>query len=135
MTLEELLEHHGVRLTANRLLIARALQAAHRPLSLSELETALETVDKSIISRTLASFRDAHLVHVLENSGEGVRYELCHSHHEDQDDDLHVHFYCEKCHRTFCLEDTPLPPVAVPEGYAATSATYLIKGCCPECAG
>ena len=131
--MEHLLEEHGVKATPNRLLVARALASAGRPLSLMELEAQLETIDKSAIFRTLGAFKDAHLVHVLEDSGDGVRYELCHSHHEDHDDDIHVHFYCTKCHRTFCLEDTPVPPVHVPEGYEVESVSYLLKGVCPEC--
>jgi len=131
--MEHLLEEHGVKATPNRLLVARALANAGRPLSLMELEAQLETIDKSAIFRTLGAFKDAHLVHVLEDSGEGVRYELCHSHHDDHDDDVHVHFYCTKCHRTFCLEDTPVPPVQVPEGYEVESVSYLLKGVCPEC--
>ena len=132
MSLEELLEHHGVKPTANRLLVARALQESRRPLSLMELEEKLETVDKSAVFRTLVTFRDAHLVHMLD--GDPVRYELCHSHHEDLDDDLHVHFYCLKCHKTYCLDDTPIPPVKALEGYAVQEASYLLKGLCPECA-
>jgi Fur family ferric uptake transcriptional regulator len=132
--MEHLLEEHGVKATPNRLLVARALASAGRPLSLMELEAQLETIDKSAIFRTLGAFKDAHLVHVLEDSGDGVRYELCHSHHEDHDDDVHVHFYCTKCHRTFCLEDTPVPPVQVPEGYEVESVSYLLKGVCLECA-
>ena len=131
--MEHLLEEHGVKTTPNRLLVARALANAGRPLSLMELEAQLETIDKSAIFRTLGAFKDAHLVHVLEDSGEGVRYELCHSHHDDHDDDVHVHFYCTKCHRTYCLEDTPVPPVQVPEGYEVESVSYLLKGVCPEC--
>ena len=129
----ELLESPGVKPTANRIVIARALAAAGRPMSMTELETELETIDKSNVFRTLQAFREAHLVHVLDDSGDGVRYELCHSHHEDEDDDLHVHFYCEKCRRTYCLEDIPVPSVAVPDGYDVHSVSYLIKGICPSC--
>jgi Fur family ferric uptake transcriptional regulator len=131
--LEHLLEHHGVKPTANRLLIVRALEAAGRPLSLMELEAQLDTIDKSNVFRALTAFREAHLVHVLEDTGGGVRYELCHSHHRDQDDDVHVHFYCTRCHKTYCLEDTPVPPVTVPEGYVPESVSYLVKGICPAC--
>ena len=131
--MEKLLNEHGIRPTANRLLIARALEEAGRPLSLMELEARLETVDKSNISRALALFREARLVHVLEDAGEGIRYELCHRHGEHTDDDLHVHFYCVRCHRTFCLENVPVPQVAVPDDYAVQSASYLLRGVCPDC--
>ena len=65
MNLEHLLEHHGVKVTANRLLIARALEQAGRPLSLMELEQEIDSIDKSNIFRTLVAFKDVHLVHVL----------------------------------------------------------------------
>ena len=131
--LEELFALHGVKITANRLLIAQALQEAGRPLSMTELEERLETIDKSNVFRALTVFRDAHLVHALEDSGDGVRYELCHSHGDAHDDDIHVHFYCIKCHRTYCLYDTPVPPVKAPEGYEVEGASYLLRGICPEC--
>lgn len=132
-SLEQLLQEHGVKPTANRLLIAKALQEAPGPMTMMELETELETIDKSNVFRALTAFREAHLVHVLEDTGEGIRYELCHSHGEDHDEDLHVHFYCTRCHRTYCLENLPIPAVEVPEGYLWESANYLIKGICPAC--
>ena len=132
--MEKLLSQHGVKPTPNRLLVARELSSAGRPLSLIELEGRLETVDKSSIFRTLSLFRDAHLVPVLEDSGDGVRYELCHASGE-HDDDLHVHFHCTLCHKTFCLESVPVPEVAVPEGFTPHSATHLVRGLCPDCKG
>jgi len=132
-SLEQLLQEHGVKPTANRLLIAKALQEAPGPMTMMELEAELETIDKSNVFRALTAFREAHLVHVLEDTGEGIRYELCHSHGEDHDEDLHVHFYCTRCHRTYCLENLPIPAVEVPEGYLWESANYLIKGICPAC--
>lgn len=129
----ELMQRHGVKPTANRIVIARTLAAAGRPLSMTELETRVETIDKSNVFRTLQTFREAHLVHVLDDTGDGVRYELCHRHDDDQDDDVHVHFYCEKCHRTYCLEDIPVPAVTIPQGYEIHSVSYLIKGICEDC--
>ena len=129
----QLMEHHGVKPTANRILIAQALLDAGRPVSMMEIEAMVETIDKSNIFRALQAFREAHLVHVLDDTGDGVRYELCHSHHDDEDDDVHVHFYCEKCHRTYCLEDTPIPPVSIPEEFEVETVNYLLKGICPDC--
>lgn len=136
MTHEEtirLLEEHGVKVTANRLLIAGALALSGRPVSLSELEDQLESIDKSNIFRALTLFREAHLVHQLEDVGGGVRYELCHRHDDGEDDDLHVHFYCTRCRRIYCLEEIPIPRVPVPEAYSAESASYWIRGLCPSC--
>ena len=132
MKVEHLMAEHGVKVTANRLLIARALEQAGRPLSMMELEAQVESIDKSNVFRSLMAFKDAHLVHVLD--GDPVRYELCHSHHQDHDDDLHVHFFCVKCHKTYCLEEIPVPPVQAPEGYRVQEESYLLRGICPQCA-
>ncbi len=133
MKVEHLMAEHGVKVTANRLLIARALEQAGRPLSMMELEAQVESIDKSNVFRSLMAFKDAHLVHVLD--GDPVRYELCHSHHQDHDDDLHVHFFCVKCHKTYCLEGIPVPPVQAPKGYQVQEESYLLRGICPQCAG
>ena len=63
-----------------------------------------------------------------------LRYELCMRHSEDSDDDEHIHFHCVACGRTFCLPDSPVPAVALPDGYVVMSANYLIRGLCPACA-
>ena len=47
--------------------------------------------------------------------------------------DMHTHFYCEACHRTFCLKDISAPIVDLPEGFLTYSVNYIIKGICPEC--
>lgn len=132
-TIEEMLIEHGVRPTANRIVIARSLSLAGRPLSMSELEVILDTIDKSNIFRALTTFKEAHLVHTIEDGSDNVKYELCHSHEDHHDDDLHAHFYCEHCHRTFCLEEIPVPEVTLPQGYSIHSANFVLKGVCPEC--
>ena len=131
--IETLLEHHGVKPTANRIVVARTLAEAGRPMSLTELEYKILSIDKSGVFRALTLFREHHLVHVIEDGSGGMRYELCHSHDNEADDDLHMHFYCERCRRTYCLTDTPIPAVNVPEGFTITSANYLLKGICPNC--
>lgn len=127
------LQEHGIKPTANRIVVLKALASANRPLSLTELEYQILTIDKSGVFRALTLFRENGLVHVLEGSADGVRYELCHSHSHDHDDDLHVHFHCEQCNRTYCLDDTPVPVVGLPEGFVMSSVNYMVKGVCPTC--
>lgn len=128
---EEMLNGWGVRPTANRILILKSLYESARPLSMVEIESMVKTVDKSNISRTLGLFRDNHLVHIIE-AGDSLRYELCHSHNHKEHDDMHVHFYCERCHRTFCI-NSPIPQVQLPEGYSMRSVNYMVKGICRDC--
>lgn len=132
-TCVKLLGQHGVKPTSNRILVAKALAAADHPSSLSELEESLVSVDKSGIFRALLLFRDHHLVHTVEDGEGATKYELCLSVHEDEDEDMHVHFYCERCHRLFCLHDTPIPHIRLPRGFSSDSANFVVKGICASC--
>lgn len=127
-----LFEQHDIRPTANRIIVAKALAAEQQPLTMSELEDRIGSIDKSVIFRTLTLFKEQHFVHALDD-GEGTRYELCHSHDHSVDNDMHVHFHCERCGQTLCLEDIPVPNVALPEGYRMHSANFVLKGTCPTC--
>ena len=129
----DLMMHHGVKPTANRILVAEALHRAGRPMSMMELEDAIGSIDKSGISRTISLFREQHLVHTIQDGGDGVRYELCHSHSDSHDEDAHVHFYCTSCRKTFCLDNIPIPDVALPDGYDRESVNYMVSGICPDC--
>jgi Fur family ferric uptake transcriptional regulator len=131
----ELLEQHGVKPTANRIVVAKALAAAENPMSLAELERKILTIDKSGIFRALTLFREHHLVHVIEGGGEGVKYEFCHSHSHEHDEDVHPHFFCERCQKTFCLDNMGMPDITLPDGFRPRSANLIIKGLCPDCAG
>lgn len=128
-----MLLEHNIRPTANRVMLVRALAEAEHPLTMSELEDAVDTIDKSNVFRALTLFREQHLVHVMEDGADAVRYELCHSHDDELDNDVHAHFYCERCGRTFCLNDIPIPTVVLPEGYRMNTINYLVKGICPKC--
>lgn len=130
---EALMLEHGVKPTANRILILRTLLHGHRPLSMTEIETELESVDKSIISRTLATFREHHLLHALEDGGDSLRYEVCRCGEEEADTDHHVHFHCERCGHTFCFEDLPVPAITYPDGFDVHHINYMAHGLCPEC--
>jgi len=127
------LEEHGIRATANRILVLKALMESASPLTMSELEEKLDTLDKSSIFRTLTAFREHHLVHAIGTCDEGTKYEACHSCHEEGDSDEHVHFHCSVCHRTFCFEDIPVPQAALPDGFMVEDVNYVANGICPDC--
>ena len=128
-----LLQVHGIKPTATRILVAKALASSIQPQSLAELERRIISIDKSNIFRALVLFREQHLVHAIEGSSDGTKYELCYSHDHEHDDDQHPHFYCEKCQQTYCLNDAELPEIQLPQGFEAHSANLMIKGLCPHC--
>ncbi len=129
-----LMQEHGIRPTAGRILVLRTLLAEGRPLSMTEIETALESVDKSTVSRALAAFRERHLLHCIEDGSGQQRYEICHCPEEADDDDRHVHFHCKACGRTFCFEELPVPAVTYPAGVRGEEDTYAAHGPSHHCA-
>ena len=132
--IEDLLLAHNIRHTSNRVLIVRTLAMSGAPLSVKDFEKKLLTIDKSDIFRTLTLFKEHHLVHQIEEGNGMTAYELCLRHSHEEDDDVHVHFYCESCQHTFCLYNTPIPAIVVPNGFQVAGANYLVKGICPACA-
>ena len=132
-TCVRLLEEHDIKPTANRIVVAKALASSMNPQSLSELERKIVTIDKSNVFRALTLFKEHHLVHAIEGSSDGTKYELCHSHSHEHDDDQHPHFFCEVCQQTYCLEGMEMPTLELPEGFETHTANYIIKGVCPHC--
>lgn len=130
----EMLDSHGIKPTANRIVVAMELDRASCPMTMAELERKILSIDKSGIFRVLSLFKAHHFVHVVEDGGgAGARYELCRSHQGEVDEDEHPHFRCEACGRVFCLEDVSVPRVCLPEGFTLRAVSLLVKGLCPEC--
>lgn len=130
---ESILEKKGVKPTPNRLLVLKGLLDAGRPVSLSELEIILDSVDRSSIFRVLSLFAAHHVVHEMEDGSGMMKYEVCSGVDGCSLDDMHVHFHCEVCGTTYCLKDMRIPEVELPEGFSMESVNFMIKGICPAC--
>ena len=129
-----LLEKRGVKPTSNRILVLKALIAAARPVSLSELDEIIGTMDRSSIFRVLTLFAASHVAHAMEDGSGTMRYEICDGDDECTLDDMHTHFYCERCHRTYCFKSIHIPAIDLPEGFTMSSVNYMVKGVCSRCA-
>lgn len=126
--------HRGIKPTAIRLLVLRTMFRGDETVSLPQLERLLPTVDKSSISRTLCTFLTGKLIHAVDDGSGSVKYNVCSDDCDCGIEDEHTHFYCEQCHRTFCLKRIQVPQVALPPGFAQHSINYVVKGLCPQCA-
>lgn len=130
-----LLEKAGIKPTSNRILVLKTLMDSSQPLSLIELETELQTVERSSISRVLSLLLEKDVVHVFED-GKGIaKYEICQGETHCSIDDMHAHFYCEKCERVYCFEDVSAPRIEIPDGFEVKSINYMLKGICNQCCG
>lgn len=129
----EILRQKGVKPTSNRILVIKELMRSNAPVNLAKLEESLDTVDKASIFRVLELFAAKDIVHVIEDGSRSLKYEICHcgSHHDISGQ--HVHFYCEVCKETFCLENVHIPRIDIPPGFVPKSANFVLKGVCPKC--
>lgn len=124
----------GIKPTAMRILILHSMMEIPHAVSLADLEQALDTVDKSTIFRTLTLFLSHHLIHGIDDGSGSLKYEVCGNECACSIDDLHTHFYCERCRRTFCFKSIHIPLIELPEGFQMRSINYVVKGVCADCA-
>ena len=127
------LESKGIRPTANRILVMKTLMGEQNPQSLSNLERKMVSMDKSSFFRTLTLFLEHDVVHAFEDGRGVLCYELCEEKGACDHHDGHIHFYCESCQRSFCMEDIHIPSFELPEGFYPHSISFVIKGECPDC--
>lgn len=127
------LESKGIRPTANRILVMKTLMGEQNPQSLSNLERKMVSMDKSSIFRTLTLFLEHDVVHAFEDGRGVLCYELCEEKGACDHHNGHIHFYCESCQRSFCMEDIHIPSFELPEGFYPHSISFVIKGECPDC--
>lgn len=128
-----ILQSHKLRITECRQEIIREFLDKQVALAHSDLEDALDSqFDRVTIYRTLKTFVDKDVVHkVLDDSG-ATKYALC-SHEEEVHNHEHVHFKCEICGETTCLESITLPNIKLPKGFKKKEMSLLVQGICNKC--
>lgn len=127
------LNKKGIKPTANRILVLKELMRFSAPASLTDLEKRLVNMDKSSIFRVLTLFHEHDVVHAFQDGRGTLSYELCESEGECTHNDHHVHFFCEKCQQTYCLDHISLSQFGLPKDFVATSASFVINGICAKC--
>jgi len=129
----ERLEARGIKPTAIRLLVFRAMLAFPQAFNLADLEDTLDTVDKSTLFRTISLFHEKLLIHSIDDGSGSIKYSVCSSRCTCSLNDLHVHFACNRCEKTFCLENISIPEVQLPAGFLLQSVNFVLKGLCTHC--
>ena len=69
-----MLEQAGIKPTPNRILVLSDIVSSDRPLSLSDIEVKLESLEKSSVFRVLTLLLDAGIIHAVEDGRGIVRY-------------------------------------------------------------
>lgn len=127
------LKAKGLKPTTNRMLILESLMKKQIPMSLTDIEQELVTMDKSSIYRVMELFLQNDVVDSFED-GRGVQmYELCQAQGHCDNTDAHLHFYCQKCHKSYCLKELKPAAFKLPAGFKANSFSFVIRGICDKC--
>ncbi len=126
-----------LRNTDAREAVLEVFQGENYALSHSHIENQLaDRFDRVTLYRTLKTFVDVGLIHkVLDDQG-AMKYALCkeacntsdHHHHHD-----HVHFKCNACGQTTCLDTVTIPTISLPNGYKKQEMNLLVQGLCQNC--
>ena len=133
--LRETLKGHHLRTTTCREDVLSTFISKKNALSHGDLEGALgENYDRVTIYRTLKTFLEKGIIHTIPTSDNAIQYALCkddcrQGHHHDN----HVHFICDSCHTTICLEGVTVPTVTLPKGFTPSDMQMVVRGKCAEC--
>ncbi|MFT4072152.1 MAG: transcriptional repressor [Dysgonamonadaceae bacterium] len=130
---EERLNERGIKPTAVRILILKAMMEQDTAFSLTTLEEDLVTIDKSTISRTINLFHDNLLIHSIDDGTGSAKYSVCRPDCMCHLNQLHVHFNCTHCKKTYCLENIAIPQVKLPQGFVLENINFVLKGLCDQC--
>lgn len=130
---EKKMEERGIRVTAVRLLVFKAMANHPQAFSLTDMEAKLDTVDKSTLSRIIRLFHDKLLIHSIDDGSGSMKYSVCSSECMCALKDLHAHFFCNRCKKTYCLESVHIPEIQLPPGYLPQNINFVLKGLCDHC--
>ncbi len=134
-TAQQLLRENGLRQTASRVAVLKALAAAERPLSLGELLDLLDGKggDQATVFRTLVRFRELGMSRVVSQADRIDHYVLATGSEVTVHE--HPHFECEECRGVSCLPAGAEVTVRASGKWAASvrAVTIHLRGECPNC--
>ena len=131
----DILKRNGLSVTESRkkileLFLDTAGAMAHADI---EKNTGI-AFDRVTVYRTLQTFVEKGIIHQIPTIDNSILYALCkqncqQGHHHDN----HVHFICNNCDKTFCLDDVTVPDVKLPKGFTPAQAAMVVTGVCMDC--
>jgi Fur family ferric uptake transcriptional regulator len=133
---ESILKNSSLSVTASRKKILDIFLSANNAFAHQDIEQkCADEYDRVTIYRTLQTFLEKGIIHNIPTTDNAVRYALCNDacissgHHHDN----HVHFLCDDCGKTLCLDEVMIPAVKLPTGYAMKEINMVVSGTCKTC--
>jgi Fur family transcriptional regulator, ferric uptake regulator len=133
--IRDILKKNHMSITDSRVQILGLFYNQESALAHADIEKKTsDAIDRVTIYRTLQTFEEKGLIHSIPTSDNSVKYALCkeqceEGHHHDN----HVHFICDDCGKTICLDDVLVPEVKLPEGFEPQQSNMVVNGICGDC--
>jgi len=134
-TINDILKRSDLSVTESRRKILELFLNHAGALNHGTIERTIgDEMDRVTIYRTLQVFVDKGIVHTIPTNDNSISYALCKDqceagHHHDN----HVHFVCDSCGSTTCLDDVTIPEVKLPKGFKPNHAEMVVSGVCVDC--
>ena len=133
--IKEILKRSQLSVTASREKILHLFLEQTGALAHGDIEKrAGEKFDRVTVYRTLQTFVEKGIIHTIPTADNSIRYALCkddcaEGHHHDQ----HIHFVCNNCKNTYCIDDIVTPEIKLPKGYSSEHIEVVVEGVCKNC--
>ena len=130
-----ILKQNRLSVTGSRQKILDLFLSADGALSHADIEKNTgESFDRVTVYRTLQTFVEKGIVHLIPTTDNSIKYALCKNncapgHHHDD----HIHFICGECEKTICLDEVIIPVVKLPVGFTPKRYEMVVTGVCGEC--
>ncbi len=131
----DILRRNSLSITDSRQKILDLFLKSSGALAHADIEKKTgESFDRVTIYRTLQSFVEKGLIHLIPTIDNSIKYALCKDECQaDQHHDNHVHFLCDECNKTICLDEVTIPDVKLPKGFKPQYAEMMVTGVCGDC--
>jgi Fur family transcriptional regulator, ferric uptake regulator len=131
----DILKKNSLSITDGRKKILDLFLSSEGALAHADIEkNTANAFDRVTVYRTLQTFVEKGIIHNIPTTDNSILYALCKDeceagHHHDN----HVHFICNNCNKTICLDDVIVPIVKLPKGFTPNQAAMVVKGICDDC--
>jgi Fur family peroxide stress response transcriptional regulator len=128
-------KEYGLSMTPQRLAIYKALiESTNHPSAenmFNCVRASFPDIAIDTVYRTLSTFSEIGVIHVVEGYGEAKRY--------DPDTEPHHHFRCTRCNKIVDLHGDIFGKLKIPNGikqkYNVSNVKVVLEGACDECIG
>ena len=129
-----LLKNYGLHITDARKMVLSAFIKNKNALTQRDICQVTETgFDRVTIYRTLEVFVEKGIIHIIPSKDTIIRYSLVRTVNNVDCYKNHLHFLCDNCGKTICLDMMPVPSIALPAGFSGKETEVIIKGTCKDC--